>query len=70
MGNEQGFNHFISDEVAKGVEDGLKRAKEISERLFGAKHRTRDVYVIYEFLMGSIHCDHNVEEEKEKEPWE
>lgn len=65
-GNESSHHH-ISDDISKDIEEGLKKAQQVAKIVFGDRARNRDVYVIYEFMMGALHCEH---EEEKKEPWE
>lgn len=63
MGDE--FIHKVEDDVYEGTKEVLMQAKKMAEEVFGEKCRNRDVFMAYELLMQSIHCEH-----EPKEPWQ
>ena len=69
MGETPNSKHDITDEAYNDVLNGLTKAKQIAEKVFGIQYRPRDAFTVYEHLMGAIHCRHD-DEDAHKEPWE
>jgi len=64
MSHEEHTKHQIDEATYNDVLNGLKKAKKIADEVF-TNPRSRDIFMVYEHLLGALHCDH-----QEKEPWE